>query len=274
MGVVVVAVITIIVIMIVAVMIAITIRMVVVGGNTMDNSFLYTKTLLLVDDELDLLKMLSDILKDAGFQKILMADTGKEAVAEAKKGKPDLIILDVMLPDKDGFSLMEQLRSFTDVPLIFLTAKDEAADKLAGLGLGADDYIVKPFNPMELLLRIKAILRRIGDEEEKRTIEQGRFKIDTYAKKVFKSDKEIDLTPKEYSIIKLFLENPEKAFSRDELMDLIWGENYIADPKIVDVNIRRLRSKIESSSSKQGYIETIWGFGYRWRGEEVEEHKK
>ena len=147
-------------------------------------------------------------------------------------------------------------------------------DKILGLEYGADDYIVKPFNPMELLLRIKAILRRIGDEEEKRTIEQGRFKIDTYAKKVFKSDKEIDLTPKEYSIIKLFLENPEKAFSRDELMDLIWGENYIADPKIVDVNIRRLRSKIESSSSKQGYIETIWGFGYRWRGEEVEEHKK
>ncbi|MCI6621511.1 MAG: response regulator, partial [Firmicutes bacterium] len=108
----------------------------------MDNSFLYTKTLLLVDDELDLLKMLSDILKDAGFQKILMADTGKEAVAEAKKEKPDLIILDVMLPDKDGFSLMQQLRSFTDVPIIFLTAKDEAADKLAGLGLGADDYIV------------------------------------------------------------------------------------------------------------------------------------
>ena len=132
---VVVAVITIVVIMIVAVMIVITICMVVVGGNTMDNSFLYTKTLLLVDDEPDLLKMLSDILKDVGFQKILMADTGKEAVAEAKKGKPDLIILDVMLPDKDGFSLMEQLRSFTDVPIIFLTAKDEAADKLAGLGL-------------------------------------------------------------------------------------------------------------------------------------------
>lgn len=101
----------------------------------MDNSFLYMKTLLLVDDEPDLLKMLSDILKDAGFQKILTAATGKEAVAEAKKGKPDLIILDVMLPDKDGFSLMQQLRSFTDVPIIFLTAKDEAADKLAGLGL-------------------------------------------------------------------------------------------------------------------------------------------
>ena len=116
----------------------------------MDNSFLYTKTLLLVDDELDWLKMLSDILKDAGFQKILMAATGKEAVAEAKKGKPDLIILDVMLPDKDGFSLMEQLRSFTDVPIIFLTAKDEAADKLAGLGLGADDYIVKTFLPQHL----------------------------------------------------------------------------------------------------------------------------
>ena len=139
----------------------------------MDNSFLYTKTLLLVDNEPDLLKMLSDILKDAGFQKILMADTGKEAVAEAKKGKPDLIILDVMLPDKDGFSLMEQLRSFTDVPIIFLTAKDEAADKLAGLGLGADDYIVKPFLPQELILRIYAVLRRSYKEDNPLVVLDG-----------------------------------------------------------------------------------------------------
>ena len=232
------------------------------------------KKILIVEDEESIRGFLKINLKRNGYD-VIEVDNGEDGIKIAINEKPAIVILDVMLPGIDGFNVCKRIREEEkNIGIIMLTAKSQDIDKITGLEYGADDYIVKPFNPMELLLRIKAILRRIGDEEEKRTIEQGRFKIDTYAKKVFKSDKEIDLTPKEYSIIKLFLENPEKAFSRDELMDLIWGENYIADPKIVDVNIRRLRSKIESSSSKQGYIETIWGFGYRWRGEEVEEHKK
>jgi|UPI0004B1A525 two-component system alkaline phosphatase synthesis response regulator PhoP len=232
------------------------------------------KKILIVEDEESIRGFLKINLKRNGYE-VIEVDNGEDGIKIAINEKPAIVILDVMLPGIDGFNVCKRIREEEkNIGIIMLTAKSQDIDKITGLEYGADDYIVKPFNPMELLLRIKAILRRIGDEEEKRTIEQGRFKIDTYAKKVFKSDKEIDLTPKEYSIIKLFLENPEKAFSRDELMDLIWGENYIADPKIVDVNIRRLRSKIESSSSKQGYIETIWGFGYRWRGEEVEEHKK
>ena len=232
------------------------------------------KMILIVEDEESIRGFLKINLKRNGYE-VIEVDNGEDGIKIAINEKPAIVILDVMLPGIDGFNVCKRIREEEkNIGIIMLTAKSQDIDKITGLEYGADDYIVKPFNPMELLLRIKAILRRIGDEEEKRTIEQGRFKIDTYAKKVFKSDKEIDLTPKEYSIIKLFLENPEKAFSRDELMDLIWGENYIADPKIVDVNIRRLRSKIESSSSKQGYIETIWGFGYRWRGEEVEEHKK
>lgn len=232
------------------------------------------KKILIVEDEESIRGFLKINLKRNGYE-VIEVDNGEDGIKIAINEKPAIVILDVMLPGIDGFNVCKRIREEEkNIGLIMLTAKSQDIDKITGLEYGADDYIVKPFNPMELLLRIKAILRRIDDEEEKRTIEQGRFKIDTYAKKVFKSDKEIDLTPKEYSIIKLFLENPEKAFSRDELMDLIWGENYIADPKIVDVNIRRLRSKIESSSSKQGYIETIWGFGYRWRGEEVEEHKK
>ena len=232
------------------------------------------KKILIVEDEESIRGFLKINLKRNGYE-VIEVDNGEDGIKIAINEKPAIVILDVMLPVIDGFNVCKRIREEEkNIGIIMLTAKSQDIDKITGLEYGADDYIVKPFNPMELLLRIKAILRRIGDEEEKRTIEQGRFKIDTYAKKVFKSDKEIDLTPKEYSIIKLFLENPEKAFSRDELMDLIWGENYIADPKIVDVNIRRLRSKIESSSSKQGYIETIWGFGYRWRGEEVEEHKK
>ena len=229
---------------------------------------------LIVEDEESIRGFLKINLKRNGYE-VIEVDNGEDGIKIAINEKPAIVILDVMLPGIDGFNVCKRIREEEkNIGIIMLTAKSQDIDKITGLEYGADDYIVKPFNPMELLLRIKAILRRIGDEEEKRTIEQGRFKIDTYAKKVFKSDKEIDLTPKEYSIIKLFLENPEKAFSRDELMDLVWGEDYIGDPKIVDVNIRRLRSKIESSSSKQGYIETIWGFGYRWRGEEVEEHKK
>ena len=232
------------------------------------------KKILIVEDEESIRGFLKINLKRNGYE-VIEVDNGEDGIKIAINEKPAIVILDVMLPGIDGFNVCKRIREEEkNIGIIMLTAKSQDIDKITGLEYGADDYIVKPFNPMELLLRIKAILRRIGDEEEKRTIEQGRFKIDTYAKKVFKSDKEIDLTPKEYSIIKLFLENPEKAFSRDELMDLVWGEDYIGDPKIVDVNIRRLRSKIESSSSKQGYIETIWGFGYRWRGEEVEEHKK
>ena len=216
------------------------------------------KKILIVEDEESIRGFLKINLKRNGYE-VIEVDNGEDGIKIAINEKPAIVILDVMLPGIDGFNVCKRIREEEkNIGIIMLTAKSQDIDKITGLEYGADDYIVKPFNPMELLLRIKAILRRIGDEEEKRTIEQGRFKIDTYAKKVFKSDKEIDLTPKEYSIIKLFLENPEKAFSRDELMDLIWGENYIADPKIVDVNIRRLRSKIESSSSKQGYIETIW----------------
>lgn len=223
------------------------------------------KKILIVEDEESIRGFLKINLKRNGYE-VIEVDNGEDGIKIAINEKPAIVILDVMLPGIDGFNVCKRIREEEkNIGIIMLTAKSQDIDKITGLEYGADDYIVKPFNPMELLLRIKAILRRIGDEEEKRTIEQGRFKIDTYAKKVFKSDKEIDLTPKEYSIIKLFLENPEKAFSRDELMDLIWGENYIADPKIVDVNIRRLRSKIECSSLNEKFIETIWGFGYRWR---------
>lgn len=232
------------------------------------------KKILIIEDEESIRGFLKINLKRNGYE-VIEADNGELGVKLALKEKPAIIILDVMLPGIDGFNVCKIIRNEDEkVGIIMLTAKSQDLDKIMGLEYGADDYIIKPFNPMELLLRIKALLRRISDYEEKKGIIQGKFKLDIYAKRIFKNNKEIDLTPKEYSIIKLFIENPNKAFSRDELMDLVWGEDYIGDPKIVDVNIRRLRSKIESSSSKQGYIETIWGFGYRWRGEEVEEHKK
>ena len=223
------------------------------------------KKILIIEDEESIRGFLKINLKRNGYE-VIEADNGELGVKLALKEKPAIIILDVMLPGIDGFKVCKIIRNEDEkVGIIMLTAKSQDLDKIMGLVYGADDYIIKPFNPMELLLRIKVLLRRISDYEEKKGIIQGKFKLDIYAKRIFKNNKEIDLTPKEYSIIKLFIENPNKAFSRDELMDLVWGEDYIGDPKIVDVNIRRLRSKIECSSLNEKFIETIWGFGYRWR---------
>ena len=223
------------------------------------------KKILIIEDEESIRGFLKINLKRNGYE-VIEADNGELGVKLALKEKPAIIILDVMLPGIDGFKVCKIIRNEDEkVGIIMLTAKSQDLDKIMGLEYGADDNIIKPFNPMELLLRIKALLRRISDYEEKKGIIQGKFKLDIYAKRIFKNNKEIDLTPKEYSIIKLFIENPNKAFSRDELMDLVWGEDYIGDPKIVDVNIRRLRSKIECSSLNEKFIETIWGFGYRWR---------
>lgn len=223
------------------------------------------KKILIIEDEESIRGFLKINLKRNGYE-VIEADNGELGVKLALKEKPAIIILDVMLPGIDGFKVCKIIRNEDEkVGIIMLIAKSQDLDKIMGLEYGADDYIIKPFNPMELLLRIKALLRRISDYEEKKGIIQGKFKLDIYAKRIFKNNKEIDLTPKEYSIIKLFIENPNKAFSRDELMDLVLGEDYIGDPKIVDVNIRRLRSKIECLSLNEKFIETIWGFGYRWR---------
>lgn len=232
------------------------------------------KKILIVEDEDSIRGFLKINLKRNGFE-VLESDNGEDGLEIVEREEPIMVILDVMLPGIDGFEVCRRIREKREnIGIIMLTAKGQEMDKIMGLEYGADDYMVKPFNPMELLLRIKAILRRIGSDYEKRVLKHGVFTVDIYGKKIFKGDEEIDLTPKEFGLIKLFIQNPNRAFSRDELLDLVWGKNYFADSKIIDVNIRRLRSKIEDSSSKQGYIETIWGFGYRWRGEECEEYTK
>lgn len=174
----------------------------------MDNSFLHSKRLLLVDDEQELLKMVSDILKDAGFETVLTAMSVKKAILTAKEETPDLIVLDVMLPDGDGFSLMQQLRTFTNVPVIFLTAKDETADKLSGLGLGADDYISKPFMPQELLLRIYAVLRRTYKEDSPLLVLDG-CTIDFSRAEVHKGKSPFELSQKHFGYLSLAQKKPE-----------------------------------------------------------------
>ena len=227
--------------------------------------------ILLVEDEESIRSFLKINLERNSFQ-VIEAGTGEEGIEKALLEKPEIIILDVMLPGIDGFQVCSRLRKeFPNAGIIMLTAKGQDMDKIMGLEFGADDYIIKPFNPLEVVLRVKAILRRIGISEDessnnKNKLMGGPFIIDLYSQKLLKDNKEIDVTPKEYMLMKLFIENPNKAFTRDELLNLIWGYNFFGDPKIIDVNIRRLRSKIENKNLNEKFIETVWGIGYRWKG--------
>lgn len=226
--------------------------------------------ILLIEDEASIRGFLKINLKRNNFD-VIEADNGEDGLQLALTENPKIVILDVMLPGIDGFEVCKQLRErLKDIGIIMLTAKGQDMDKIIGLEYGADDYIVKPFNPMEVILRIKAIQRRMVKNDDNELIEFGPFNIDLYSQKVSKNGDELDLTPKEYMLMKLFLENPYKAFTRDELLNILWGKNYFGDLKIIDVNIRRLRAKIEDNPSEPKYIETIWGTGYRWNGKSYE----
>ncbi|MEW8957350.1 response regulator transcription factor [Clostridium sp.] len=223
--------------------------------------------ILLVEDESSIRGFLKINFQRQNFQ-VIEAGSGEEGLRLANVEKPQIAILDVMLPGIDGFNVCEELRkTMPNMGIIMLTAKGQDMDKIMGLEFGADDYMVKPFNPVELILRVRALLRRMEDKllVNKDVIESGPFTLDLYSQKLFKNNNQIDVTPKEYMLFRMFIENPGKAFSRDELLNLVWGYDFVGDPKIVDVNIRRLRSKIEDDSSNPKYIETVWGTGYRWR---------
>ena len=222
--------------------------------------------ILLVEDEDSIRGFLKINLERNNFQ-VIEAGSGEEGLELASIEKPDLAILDVMLPGIDGFQVCNELRNrYKDMGIVMLTAKGQDIDRIMGLEYGADDYILKPFNPLEVVLRIKAILRRMDNNKQDKSniIEQGRFTIDLYSQKLLKDGEEVDVTPKEYLIMKLFIEHPNKAFTRDELLNTVWGNNFFGDPKIIDVNIRRLRNKVEDDASNPKYIETVWGKGYRW----------
>lgn len=228
----------------------------------MEKSFLHTKKVMLVDDEPDLLKLVSAILSDDGFENIVVADTVHSAVNVCREEKPDIVILDVMLPDGDGFSLVRQIRLFTDVPIIFLTAKDEAADKLAGLGLGADDYIVKPFLPQELLLRVYAILRRCY-KEESYIIKLDGCTIDFSRAEVNKNGTAISLTAKEHILLETLARNEGKIVTIDALCEALWGDNPFGYENSLNAHVRRIREKIEVNPSKPVSLITIKGLGYK-----------
>ncbi|MBC8589558.1 response regulator transcription factor [Wansuia hejianensis] len=225
------------------------------------------KRILIVEDEESIRKFIKINLERADFI-VLDADTGEKGIEIARNENIDIVVLDIMLPGIDGFEVCKTLRNeFPKLGIIMLTAKSQDIDKIMGLEYGTDDYMTKPFNPQELVLRVKSLARRMEkiEEADESILRLGPFRIDKYSRKFYKNDIEIDLTPTEYSIAKLFMDNPGKAFKRDEILNLVWGYDFVGDSKIVDVNIRRLRAKIENDPAKPYFIETVWGLGYRWR---------
>ena len=222
--------------------------------------------ILIVEDEESIRKFIKISLKRQKFE-VFEAASAEEGLQKTLQDTPDVVILDIMLPGMDGFELCEKLKKqYENIGIIILTARGQDMDKIMGLEFGADDYMVKPFNPLELTARINSLLRRMKyvNKENTSFIHSGDFRIDKYSKKIFKEDLELDLTPKEFLLLKMFIQNPGKALSRDELLNVVWGYEFIGDTKIVDVNIRRLRSKVEKDPSNPKHIETVWGTGYRW----------
>lgn len=225
--------------------------------------------IMVVEDEEPIRKFIKINLDREGYA-VYEASSGEEALEIVQNEQIDIAILDVMLPGIDGFEVLKELRNkYPKMGIIMLTAKSQDTDKIMGLEYGSDDYMTKPFNPAELILRIKSLIRRLDfDSENKNILEFGPFKLDLSSREFYKNNVKIELTRTEFAIIDLFMSNPGKAFDRDQILDIIWGVDFSGDGKVVDVNIRRLRSKIEEDPSKPIYIETIWGIGYRWREED------
>lgn len=221
--------------------------------------------ILVVEDETAIRRFIKINLERQGFT-VVDVGSGEEGINAFKDVKPDIALLDVMLPGISGLEVASKIREEdSNVGIIMLTAKSQDVDKIMGLESGADDYMTKPFNPTELILRIKSLARRVESKEVPDVIEDDVFKLDQNTRQFFKNGQYIELTPTEFAIMDLFMRNPSKAFSRDELLDIIWGRDFVGDSKIIDVNIRRIRSKVEDDASNPQYINTVWGLGYRYR---------
>ena len=222
--------------------------------------------ILVVDDEELLVKGIRFNLQNDGYEVIVGSD-GIEAVQLAQTQQPDLIILDVMMPNMDGLQACAKIREFSDVPIIMLTAKTEDMDKLMGFEQGADDYLTKPFNILELKARIRALLRRAASQSPNNATELtiGNIRLDLNARNAYRSGQLVDLTAKEFDVIEFLMRNPNRVYSREALLDTIWSYEYRSDIRTVDVHIRRLREKLEENSADPQYIITKWGVGYYFR---------
>ena len=226
--------------------------------------------ILYVEDDLSLIDGLQYTLENSGYA-VDNARTVKEALSLFRSNHYDLLLLDVTLPDGTGFDVCKEVRSSSTIPIIFLTASDQEISIVKGLDMGGDDYITKPFSISELIARVDAVCRRVNRSgskpEEASQIVSGPFTLNLKSRTVFKNGEQIDLTQVEYQIMEYFFKNQNTALDRSSILNHIWGESYYGDDKIVDVNIRRIRMKIEDEPSNPKYISTIWGFGYKWSGD-------
>lgn len=224
-----------------------------------------TKKVLVVDDEKLIVKGIKFSLQQDGIE-VDCAYDGEEALNMAREKEYDVVLLDIMLPKLDGFQVCQQIREFSNMPIVMLTAKGDDMDKILGLEYGADDYITKPFNILEVKARIKAIIRRAGkkekEKENSKIAEVGDLKLDCESRRVYIKGKEINLTAKEFDVLELLVFNPNKVYSRENLLNIVWGYEYPGDVRTVDVHIRRLREKIEPNPSEPKYVHTKWGVGY------------
>ncbi|MEG0963662.1 MAG: response regulator transcription factor [Lachnospiraceae bacterium] len=227
------------------------------------------KKVLVVDDEKLIVKGIRFSLEQDGME-VDCAYDGEEALKYAKTNTYDMILLDIMLPKMDGFQVCQQIREFSQVPIVMLTAKGDDMDKILGLEYGADDYITKPFNILEVKARIKAIMRRTTQNQQKEenptVIENGDLKMDCESRRLFILGREINLTAKEFDLLELLVLNPNKVYSRESLLNLVWGYEYPGDVRTVDVHVRRLREKVEVNPSDPKYVHTKWGVGYYYQG--------
>ena len=223
------------------------------------------KKILVVDDEKSIVKGIKFSLEQDDM-KVEVSYDGETALELAKANHYDMILLDIMLPGFSGLEVCQMIREFSDVPIIMLTAKGDDMDKILGLEYGADDYITKPFNILEVKARIKAIFRRnnrnLPEQENQKVIETKGLKIDVDSRRVYIDDKEVNLTAKEFELVYLLVSNPNKVYSREQLLKTIWGPSYPGDARTVDVHVRRLREKIEATPADPKYIHTKWGVGY------------
>ena len=224
--------------------------------------------ILVVDDEKLLVKGIKFNLENDGYE-VETAYDGEEAVEKAKNGKFDLILLDIMMPKLSGLEACMQIREFSNVPIIMLTAKSDEMDKLIGFEQGTDDYLTKPFNILELKARIRALLRRSAGNEpksESTRITNGNISLDTSERNAYKNDIPVELTAREFDLMELLMRNPGHVYSRENLLDLIWGYEYQGEIRTVDVHVRRLREKLEDVPAQPEYIMTKWGVGYYFKG--------
>ncbi|RJS62362.1 response regulator transcription factor [Bacillus sp. PK3_68] len=230
------------------------------------------KTVLIIDDEEDILRIIKTVLIKEGIEKVVTSTTAKEGFAQFQQTQPDLVLLDIMLPDGEGYDVCKQMRTISNVPILFISAKTEELDKIVGFAIGGDDYITKPFSPKEVAYRVKAQLRRADytqtDNQIAPVIIAGPFKLNEQKAEVLKNGKMIELKPKELGLMKYFLQNTNKVISKERLYDTVWGENYFGSDNTVMVHIRRLREKIEIDPSDPKFLITVKGLGYKFTVED------